>query len=97
MKIAIIAVAAIVLASCAATRVAQNSTGEIRTGSVVYNAQYAAERGLTQAQTAACERQGRIVWARTVGGTAGGMMNNLDAGLAYEKCVRDTARKVAGK
>lgn len=88
MKLAIV-IAAALLAGCMAT----TQSGNITTGSRVYDAKYAADRGLHQAQAAECERQGRAVWAKTVGGTAWGMANNNPAGLAYEACVR----KVAGK
>ena len=93
MKLAIIAAAVIALAACAATREAQNATGTIRTGSVIYDAGYAAKAGINQAQTAECERQARVVWSNTVGNTAFGQGNNNTACLAFEACIDKMARR----
>ena len=64
-------------------------SGGITTGSRIYDAKYAHERGLNQAQTSACETEGREVWrANSTSDFA-----NLKAGQAFEACVRKTSGK----
>lgn len=74
------------LTGCAATQ-SVNTHGEtITTRSRVYDADYAARAGITNAQTYECEELGRKVAIHFAGLTGAGM-DQTRGGMAYESCV----------
>lgn len=83
VAIAIVIVSiAFLLAGCAST-----SYSGITTGSRCYDAEYASKAGLNQAETAACEAEGRKVYWANVSSTAFGNINCASAGKTFERCV----------
>ena len=59
----------------------QTDFGGVTTGSRIYDAKFAADHGLTQAQTAACEAEGREIWKKN----STSDFANLKAGQALKK------------
>lgn len=71
------------MSGCAST----NSNG-ITTGSRLYDASIASNAGRTQAETSKCERDARVIFWDKAGNSAGGQINGVEAGQAFERCVK---------
>ena len=90
---------AIVLTGCA-----HQQYGNINTGSVVYDAKYAYDAGITQEQALFCKDVGWKISADWAGkSTNAGQLDITRGGMAYENCVdcfknkqsEDKCRKVS--
>ena len=92
MKLAIIvAVGILAIAGCASV----SRDGHITTPSVIYDAEYAAIAGLTQAQTDVCVAEGRerLLEVGVGGGMPAGGFGWLEGGRTFEACVNRLARR----